>query len=115
MYTFDDPEATSIIYGTTPTFPKGKFYSVFQPPGEAHQNIYSSASNRYATEIRKKYKPAYDLIAPYESCIDECTGLFVSKLKELSSQDNVDLGWWLKCFATDVNGQITVSALKFED
>ena len=109
MYSFDDPGATSIIYGTQPTFPKSKWYSVFQQPGEQYQNIYSSSDNRFAAEVRKKYKPAYDAVGTYEHCVDECISLLISKLADFSSTgEDLDVGWWLKCFTTDVNGLIMV-------
>ena len=109
MYSFDDPTATSTIYGTNPTFPKGTWYSVFQPPGEQHQNIYSSSDNRFSAEVRKKYKPAYDAANTYEYCIDECTELFISKLEEMSLKgEDVDIGWWVRCYASDANGQMMV-------
>ena len=109
MFTFDDPNATSIIYGSRPIFRKGKFYSIFQPPGKQYENIYSSSDNRYADQIRGKYKPAYDALSTYESSFDEVTALFISKLTELNEKrEEVDIGWWLKCFATDANGKITV-------
>jgi hypothetical protein len=109
-YSIDDPDATSIIYGSLPTFPKSKWYSVFQPPGKQFENIYSSSDNKYATEIRKKYKPGFDALNAYEYCVDDCCSLFISKLTDLSAKgEDIDIGRWIKCFATDVNGQITVS------
>jgi hypothetical protein len=107
LYSFNDASATALIYGSSPTFPKSKWYSVFQPPGEQFQNIYSSGNNKFSTEIRKKYKPAYDALQQYEYCVDECSDIFIAKLKELSTQPSVNIGWWLNCYALDVNGQIT--------
>lgn len=108
MYSIDDPTATAIIYNTQNVFPKSRWYFTFQQPDEP--NIFSTNNNKYAAEMRKKYKPAYDAFPMYEGPVDNCAEALVQKLSELStSGDDVDIGWWLTCFAFDVNGEITAS------
>lgn len=43
----------------------------------------------------------------YEYCVDECSDILIDKLKELAGKDDVKIGWWLNCYALDLNGQIT--------
>ena len=70
MYSISDPEAAAIIYNTHNVFPKSKWYFTFQQPDEP--NIFSTHNNRYAAEMRRKYKPAYDAFYTYEYAVDDC-------------------------------------------
>jgi hypothetical protein len=113
MYSIDDPTAAATIYNTQNVFPKSRWYFTFQQPDEP--NIFSTHKNKYAAEIRKKYKPAYDAFHMYEGAVDNCSELLVQKLSEFATTGaNVDLGWWLTCFAFDVNGEITASCSRHE-
>jgi hypothetical protein len=106
-YSFDDPDAAATIYSAQRVFPKSRWYFTFQQPDEP--NIFSTHDNKYAATARRKYKPAYDTFAQYEGAVDQCSKLLVHKLEQFAAKGaEVDVGWWLTCFAFDVNGQIAV-------
>jgi Cytochrome P450 len=110
MYSFQDSDASAIIYGAQNVFPKSRWYFTFQQPEEP--NIFSTHSNRFAADLRRKYKPAYDALYTYEYAVDDCTSILERKFHSFISQNqgsDVDLGWWLTCFAFDVNGEIAFS------
>lgn len=110
MYSFQDPDACAAIYGAQKVFPKSRWYFTFQQPEEP--NIFSTHSNRLAVDFRRKYKPAYDALYTYEYAVDDCTSILEHKLQSFISEgkaSDVDLGWWLTCFAFDVNGEIAFS------
>ena len=58
MSSIDDPGAAAAIYSTHKAFPKSRWHLTFQQPDEP--NIFSTHSNKYAADTRKKCKPAYD-------------------------------------------------------
>jgi hypothetical protein len=88
-------------------FPKSKWYFTFQQPDEP--NIFSTHDNKYAAGLRRKYKPAFDAFHLYEYAVDDCSSILVQRLEEFAANGKeADLGWWLTCFAFDVNGQIAV-------
>jgi hypothetical protein len=89
-------------------YPKSRWYFTFQQPDEP--NIFSTHDNRYAAEMRRKYKPLYDAFASFEPAVDNCAKLLEQRLSEFATKEsNVDIGWWLTCYAFDVNGEIAVS------
>ena len=107
IYSICDPEAAATIYNTHNVFPKSKWYFTFQQPDEP--NIFSTHNNAYAAEMRRKYKPAYDAFYTYEYAVDDCTQILEQKFSVFAAENQaVDLGWWLTCYAFDVNGEITV-------
>ena len=107
MYSIFDPEAAAMIYNTHNVFPKSRWYSTFQQPDEP--NIFSTHNNAYAAEMRRKYKPAYDAFYTYEYAVDDCSRILEQKFSDFAAESQVvDIGWWLTCYAFDVNGEITV-------
>ena len=109
-YSFSDLDAAATIYSSQNIFPKTRWYFTFQQPDEP--NIFSTHDNKYAASLRKKYKPAFDTFYQYEGAVDDCSYVLVQKLSEFAaSGKEADLGWWLTCFAFDVNGQIAVRTI----
>lgn len=107
MYSFQDLSAVATIYGTSNIFPKSRWYFTFQQPDEP--NIFSTHNNQIAAHLRRAYKPAFDALHTYEDAVDNCAEIMAQKLTELIQKgeaDNLDIGWWLTCFAFDVNGEI---------
>ncbi|KIX01188.1 uncharacterized protein Z518_08913 [Rhinocladiella mackenziei CBS 650.93] len=107
-YSISDLDAAATIYNTQNVFPKSKWYFAFQQPDEP--NIFSTHNNKYAAELRRKYKPAFDVFHVYEYAVDDCSKILEQRLSEFAaSESEADLGWWLTCYAFDVNGQIAFS------
>ena len=112
MYSFQSIDAISTLYDTKIIFPKARWYFTFQQPETP--NIFSTHDNALAARLRRAQKPAYDALPSYEYAVDDCASIFASKLasfipNDATQSDTFDLGWWLTCFAFDVNGEITFS------
>jgi cytochrome P450 len=107
MYSFQDLSAVATIYNATNIFPKSRWYFTFQQPDQP--NIFSTHSNQFAAHLRKAYKSAFDALHTYEYAVDNCAEIMSQKISQLIDRgeaDNLDIGWWMLCFAFDVNGEI---------
>lgn len=60
--------------------------------------------------MRKVFSALYSLttLLSYESFVDQCVHIFVTRLSESADRNvDIDLGYWLQCYAFDVIGCIT--------
>lgn len=107
MYSIQDSEAAATIYNAQNVFPKSRWYFTFQQPNEP--NIFSTHSNKFAAALRRKYKPAYDALYTYEYAVDDCNKILSQKFSDFATKgEEIDIGWWITCYAFDVNGEIAV-------
>lgn len=108
-YSFDDPDAAKIIYGSTNIFPKSRWYYAWSHP--TMSNIFANRDNKRNAEDRRKQASAFSSAAvlTYEKFVEQCVVLLDSKLRDIASKGQVvNLGQWMMCYAFDIQGLITV-------
>ena len=72
--------------------------------------MFATDNEKANSEYRRKIQSTLNQYITYEEHVDTCVKLVTERLKELSHAGGiVDLGWWMLCYAFDVNGMITVS------
>lgn len=89
------------------------FYSSVGIPGDAHVNLFSDPNIERHAVNRRKIMPAYSMsnLVQLEPFIDDCTALYRKRLDEFIAAGTwVDIPYWMKCYAFDVIGAITVRA-----
>ncbi|KAF2167414.1 hypothetical protein M409DRAFT_22224 [Zasmidium cellare ATCC 36951] len=113
QYSISDPSAIQTIYktrhGETP-FRKSDFYSAWQAPNKP--NIFTERDPVAHTRDRKKFHAAYTMstMTTYEKYVDDCVEILCRRMEEVQqSGKEVDMSWWLQCFAFDVIGEISFS------
>jgi len=112
MYSIDDPAAMRIIYGVSSQFPKSKWYDAWGDPRVPNHNLFSARDRAVHGIMRRKVANMYAMttIKSYEPHVDSCIDLLLQRLDEFSaSGQTFDLQVYLRCYAFDVIGAITVS------
>ncbi|CAI6085610.1 unnamed protein product [Clonostachys chloroleuca] len=107
-FSFDDPEATKIIFGHGTQFAKSSWYDAWTIPGT--WNLFNERHIKTHAQHRRLFQSTYSMssLVHYEPYVDECADLFSQRLLEVSEAGIViDMGHWFQCYAFDVIGQIT--------
>jgi cytochrome P450 len=106
----NEPGAIPIIYRERNPLPKAPWYKVFRPQGISNQaDLFTETKEDKHARYRKIVGPAYQMghILKNEASIDDCTNLFVKRLREFSARKQfMDFGHWLEMFAYDVIGRV---------
>ncbi|KAL7620204.1 hypothetical protein AAE478_009197 [Parahypoxylon ruwenzoriense] len=109
-YSFDDPQASKIIYGHGTQFKKSSWYRASEAPLEDRSNMFAEEDNKRHALERKNYQQAYSMSAllSYEPYVDDCIELFSQRLTEAGHAGlPIDMGHWFQCYAFDVIGLMT--------
>ncbi|KAI0010209.1 cytochrome P450 [Xylariaceae sp. FL0662B] len=109
-YSFDDPEASKIIYGHGSHFAKSSWYSAWVHSGQ--WTIFTDQNIARHSQNRKLYQSTYSMssLMSYEGFVDECADIFLKRMGELSETGlSINMGHWFQCYAFDVIGAITYS------
>ncbi|KAF2159886.1 hypothetical protein M409DRAFT_60477 [Zasmidium cellare ATCC 36951] len=113
LYSISDPSAIATIYKRRQgdgQFRKSDSYASWEVPGQP--NVFSGRDVTVHANTRKKLTSAYTMsaMATYEAFVDNSVAVLCRRLEEASIKGtNIDLAWWLQCFAFDVIGEITYS------
>ncbi|KAI1849509.1 hypothetical protein JX266_005004 [Neoarthrinium moseri] len=110
-FSFDDPQASKIIYGHGTHLKKSAWYETWNFPKPTDQwNLFEERNQKRHALLRKPFSNTYSTtsLVSFEPYIDECTDLFVQRLRESAGKGvALDFGHWLQCYAFDVIGNIT--------
>ncbi|KAK4500741.1 hypothetical protein PRZ48_008931 [Zasmidium cellare] len=108
QYSINDPTAFQTIYKSRPEFRKSDFYAAWETPGKL--NIFTQRDVATHARDRKKFHAAYTMstMTTYKKYVDDCVSILCQRLEERMGQE-VDMAWWLQCFAFDVIGEISYS------
>lgn len=116
---FNDPELLATMYGAGSNYIKSDFYDSFQAeikdgtenelPSPSRANLFSNPGVAYHKRMKAAVAPAYSLssLKQLEPMVDNCTRLFVEKLKHFAYDSVVHLDEWFHFYAFDVVGMIT--------
>ncbi|PPJ54798.1 hypothetical protein CBER1_04029 [Cercospora berteroae] len=116
---FNNPELLATIYGAGSNYVKSDFYDSFQAelkdgtenelPSPSRANLFSNPDVTYHKRMKAAIAPAYSLssLKQLEPMADDCTKLFMDKLKQFTADSVVSLDEWLHFYAFDVVGMIT--------
>ena len=116
QYSVDDPEAAKIIMGHGSHFKKAEWYRGWTSPDPHKFTLFTDQDMKRHAELRRNTQAFYSMSAliSYESFVNECGDLFITRLQELSDTEApVDMGLWLQFYAFDVISMITVSVETF--
>lgn len=107
LFSISDLDAASTVYNSQKVLRKSTWYSAFEQRGKP--NAFSTNDNAFAAEQRRKFKPAFDAWLSYEHAADECCRILERRFAEFADKGNdIDIGWWMTCYAFDVMGLLTV-------
>lgn len=107
LFSISDLDAASTVYSSQKVLRKSTWYSAFEQRGKP--NAFSTNDNAFAAEQRRKFKPTYDAWLSYEHAADECCRVLEKRFSEFAHKSSeIDIGWWLTCYAFDVMGLLTV-------
>lgn len=118
MYSIDDPTMVRAIYGVSSPFPKSKWYDAFGDPRVPNHNLFSARDRVVHGVMRRKVANIYAMstIKSYEPRVDSCIDLLLQRLDDFAGSGQVfDLSVYLRCYAFDVIGAITVSLSQHND
>ncbi|CAK1357194.1 unnamed protein product [Cercospora beticola] len=100
---FNDPELLARVYGAGSNYVKSDFYGSFQAeikdgteyelPSPSRANLFSNPDVAYHKRMKAAVAPAYSLssLKQLEPMVDDCTNLFVEKLKHFEPESVVHL------------------------
>lgn len=110
-----DPDFISRFYSIKEDYTKTGFYPIqcISWKKRPEMNLFSTRDPEEHRIGKRKVGAAYSLpnLLQSEAAIDSCVELFMSRLSELSYNNNsIDLGAWLQYFAFDVVGETTFAS-----
>ena len=111
MYSIDDPATMRAIYGVSSPFPKAKWYDAWGDPRSPNHNLFSARDRAVHGVMRRIVANMYAMSAvkSYEPHVDGCIDLLLQRLDEFAASGQAfDLQVYLRCYAFDVIGAITV-------
>jgi cytochrome P450 len=114
MYSIDDPASMRAIYGVSSPFPKAKWYDAWGDPRIPNHNLFSARDRAVHGVMRRKVANMYAMstVKSYEPHMDSCIDLLFQRLDEFAeSGEAFDLQVYLRCYAFDVIGAITVGCV----
>lgn len=112
MYSIDDPATARILYSAASPYPKSKWYKAWGDPRVPNHNLFSATDRDAHGIMRRKVGNMYAMttIKSYEPYVDGCIDLLLQRLDECAANGRTfDLQHYLRCYAFDVIGAITVS------
>jgi hypothetical protein len=112
MYSVDDPATARILYGVSSPYSKSKWYEAWGDPRIPNHNLFSARDRNVHGIMRRKVANMYAMtsIKSYEPHADSCIDLLLHQLDEFAANGRTfDLQHYLRCYAFDVIGAITVS------
>jgi hypothetical protein len=77
-------------------------------------DLFTDQDSRRHAGLRRKVASLYTMttLLHMEPCAEECTAILTQRFKEFAQSETVfNLQYWLQCYAFDVIGLITVSAI----
>lgn len=92
-------------------FRKADWYLGWASPDPHKYSIFTEQNTKRHAEFRRNVQAFYSMssLVSYESYVNQCGHLFLTRLKELSDTRTViDMGLWLQFYAFDVISMITV-------
>lgn len=111
-FSIDDPETHKTIYSHGASWAKGESYDAWHV-GPNLSNLFSERDPTKHAAMRRKVASMYSMssLVSYEPYVDSCIGLLQRHLAAIeASKSNIDLAYWLRCYAFDVVSMITVRA-----
>ncbi|KAJ9653000.1 hypothetical protein H2198_007780 [Neophaeococcomyces mojaviensis] len=110
MYSITHPD--KVVYGIGSQMPKSDWYSAWKHPDPDRFSLFPERNIKRHAETRRKFQAIYSLssLVTYEKCVDDCNQIFDERLREAAqAQRDIDMAYWLRCYAFDVIGNITYS------
>ncbi|OQE74581.1 hypothetical protein PENNAL_c0079G06477, partial [Penicillium nalgiovense] len=110
MYSISQPDKA--VYGIGVNVRKSDWYDGWKHPSPDRWSLFPERNIKRHAETRRKFQNIYSLssLVSYEKYVDDCGDIFTERLVEIAaSGQDIDLGYWLRCYAFDVIGQITYS------
>ena len=81
--------------------------------GKPYENLFSLQDSAHHAALKKSIAPLYtkNQILNYESRVDSCTTLFITKLGQICAEGpkQLDIAWWLHAYAFDSLSEINMS------
>ncbi|GME52508.1 Cytochrome P450 [Neofusicoccum parvum] len=111
-YSIDDPSAIRPIYGHGTHFVKGYWYTGSSNPDFHTEDIFSGRDPKLHAVNRRKFSSLYSMSAllKMEQPVNECIEIFEQRLREMASSGReMDLQWWMQCYAFDVIAAVSVA------
>ena len=80
-------------------------------------DVFSVRNEVLHKEIRRNISRAYTprLLSDVEPFVDDCTTLFVQKLRSFGPSKVFDIDRWIKCYIFDTSGEIAVRTKPFAE
>ncbi|GME34413.1 Cytochrome P450 [Neofusicoccum parvum] len=110
-YSFDDPTVIRTIYGHGTSFTKAPFYHASANLDYYTEDLFSGRDPKVHSMNRRKVAPLYSMTAVLrmEEPVNEAIEVFEKSLRHIANSElDINLQWWLQCFAFDAIAAISV-------
>lgn len=113
-YSLSNPDTVAKIYGHGNQFDKSRWYRTFGNPNHAEADLFSIIDERRHAADRRRVSSLYSMSAlvTYEPFVDACNATIKEKFNGFAARgESFDVAQWMKFYAFDVIGEITVCCI----
>ncbi|KAH7347958.1 cytochrome P450 [Pyrenochaeta sp. MPI-SDFR-AT-0127] len=110
-YSIDDPDAIRPIYGHGTKFTKSDWYRASGNPYSKANDLFTAQNPTAHAATRRSVANLYSTstLVKLEPFVDECIRLLFDRFTEIAREGKeIDLQFWMQCYAFDVIGYITL-------